>query len=157
MEALQRELHRRSGILVPITAFDLDKLPAHLRVTFAVESPDGTEVARGKDLTALQTQLAGTAQRAVTDAVAGDWERRGIRSWPEDLEELPRSVERVADGHLVRGYPGLADTGSAVDVRVFATEADRDAAMRPGLRRCCREQGSSLMGAGCCDCRSRRR
>ena len=135
LEALQRELHRRSGILVPITAFDLDKLPAHLRVTFAVESPDGTEVARGKDLTALQTQLAGTAQRAVTDAVAGDWERRGIRSWPEDLEELPRSVERVADGHLVRGYPGLADTGSAVDVRVFATEADRDAAMRPGLRR----------------------
>ena len=135
LEALQRELHRRSGILVPVGAFDLDKLPAHLRVTFAVESPDGSEVARGKDLTALQTKLAGTTQRAVTEAVAGDWERRGIRSWPEDLDALPRSVERVVDGHLVRGFPGLADAGSAVDVRVFATEADRDAAMRPGLRR----------------------
>ena len=104
-------------------------------MTFAVESPDGSEVARGKDLTALQTTLAGTTQRAVTEAVAGDWEQRGIRSWPEDLDELPRSVERVVDGHLVRGFPGLADAGSAVDVRVFATEADRDAAMRPGLRR----------------------
>ena len=135
LEALQRELHRRSGILVPITAFDLDKLPAHLRVTFAVETPDGKEVARGKDLPALQKKLAGTTQRAVTDAVAADWERRGIRSWPDDLEELPRSVERVVDGHAVRGFPGLADAGAAVDVRVFATEADRDAAMRPGLRR----------------------
>ena len=135
LEALQRELHRRSGILVPITAFDLDRLPAHLRVTFAVEAPDGKEVARGKDLAALQTKLAGRTQRAVSEAVAADWERRGIRSWPEDLEELPRSVERVVDGHAVRGFPGFADAGAAVDVRVFATEADRDAAIRPGLRR----------------------
>ena len=135
LEALQRELHRRSGILVPITAFDLEKLPAHLRVTFAVEAPDGSEVARGKDLPALQKKLAGTTQRAVSDAVAADWERHGIRSWPDDLDELPRSVERVVDGHAVRGYPGLADAGAAADIRVFATEADRDAAMRPGLRR----------------------
>ncbi len=135
LESLQRELHRRSGILVPITAFDLEKLPAHLRVTFAVEAPDGSEVARSKDLAALQKKLAGRTQRAVSDAVAADWERRGIRSWPDDLEELPRSVQRVVDGHAVRGYPGLADAGAAADVRVFATEADRDAAMRPGLRR----------------------
>ena len=47
LEVLQRELHRRSGILVPIDAFDLDKLPAHLRVTFAVETRVGTVVARG--------------------------------------------------------------------------------------------------------------
>ncbi|MGV0993021.1 MAG: ATP-dependent RNA helicase HrpA [Mycobacterium sp.] len=135
LEVLQRELHRASGILVPINAFDLDKLPTHLRVTFAVESPDGSEVARGKDLGALQTKLAGKTQRAVSDAVAGDWERRGIRSWPEDLDELPRTVQRVVDGHAVRGYPGFADAGATVDIRVFATETDRDAAMRSGLRR----------------------
>ena len=135
LESLQRELHRRSGVLVPIDAFDLDKLPAHLRVTFAVEAPDGTEVARGKDLGALQARLAGAAQRAVTEAVAADWERRGLRSWPEDLDELPRTVARDVDGHPVRGYPGLAVAGGAVDIRVFATEADRDAALRPALRR----------------------
>ena len=135
LESLQRELHRRSGILVPLSAFDLDKLPAHLRVTFAVEAPDGSEVARGKDLAALQAALAGKTQRAVTDAVAGDWERRGIRSWPDDLDELPRSVQRVVDGHVVRGFPGLAVAGAAVDIRVFANEADRDAAARTGLRR----------------------
>ena len=135
LEALQRELHRRSGILVPITAFDLDKLPAHLRVTFAVEGPDGAEVASGKDLDVLQRQLAGSARKAVADAVASDLERKGLRAWPDDLDRLPASVERTVGGHLVRGYPALVDAGTGVDVRVFATEAERDAAMRAGTRR----------------------
>ncbi|KAA0105635.1 ATP-dependent RNA helicase HrpA [Mycolicibacterium sp. P1-5] len=135
LEALQRELHRRTGVLVPITAFDLDKLPAHLRVTFAVEGPDGTEVARGKDLDALQRQLAGSARKAVADAVAGGVERKGLRAWPEDLDRLPASVERTVGGHIVRGYPALVDAGATADVRVFTTEAERDAAMRAGTRR----------------------
>ena len=135
LEALQRSLHRRTGVLVPIDAFDMGKLPAHLRVTFAVEAGDGTEMARGKDLAVLQEKLAGTSRRAVAAAVAGDWERHGLRTWPEDLAELPRTVERQVDGHAVRGYPGLAATPAGVDVRVFATEAERDAAFRPGLRR----------------------
>jgi ATP-dependent helicase HrpA len=115
---------------VPISAFDLDKLPPHLRVTFAVEGPDGAELARGKDLETLQTKLAGQTRRAVVDAV-GTLERAGLRSWPDDLDELPRSIER----HGVRGYPGLVDAGATAAVRVFATAAERDAAMRPGLRR----------------------
>ena len=135
LEALQRELHRCSGVLVPVTAFDLDKLPAHLRMTFVVQGPDGTEIGRGKDLAALQSRLAGTARRAVADAVADGWERAGLQSWPDDLAELPRAVARRVDGHDVRGYPGLTDDGQSVAVRVFTTEAERDAALGPGLRR----------------------
>ena len=95
---LQGELHRRTGVLVPLSAFDIDKLPAHLRVTFAVQGADGAEVARGKDLGALQTRLAGTARRAVAEAVAGEWERDGLRTWPEDLDELPRALRRSSTG-----------------------------------------------------------
>jgi ATP-dependent helicase HrpA len=135
LEALQRELHRRTGVLVPISAFDLDKLPAHLRVTFAVEAADGTEVARGKDLEVLQRRLAGSTRQAVVDAVATDLERTGLRAWPEDLDRLPASVERTVGGHIVRGYPALVDAGAAVDIRVFATEPERDAAMKAGIRR----------------------
>jgi ATP-dependent helicase HrpA len=131
LETLQRELHRRTGILVPLSAFDLERLPPHLRVTFAVEGPGGVELARGKNLAALQDQLVGQTRRAVADAVAGDLERRGLTGWPEDLRELPCSV---ASGE-VRGYPGLVDTGAVVDLRVFAAEDERDAALRPGLRR----------------------
>jgi ATP-dependent helicase HrpA len=135
LESLQLQLHRRTGVLVPITAFDLDRLPAHLRVTFAVEAPDGTEVARSKNLEALQTRLAGHASRAVADAVAGDLQRSGLRGWPEDLVELPRTVQSDVGGHSVRGYPGLVDNGDSAGVRVFATSTERDGAMRSGLRR----------------------
>jgi ATP-dependent helicase HrpA len=135
MESLQRALQRLSGVLVPIDAFDLDKLPSHLRVTFAVTSADSTEVARGKDLEALQEQLAAPARQAVAEAVADGLQRSGLRGWPEDIDELPRTVERVSGGHTVRGLPAFVDTGSAVDVRVFATKAAQDAAMGPGIRR----------------------
>jgi ATP-dependent helicase HrpA len=135
LAALQRELRRRTGVLVPIDAFDLDKLPAHLRVTFAVESADGTEVARGKDLEALQETLATPARRAVAEAVAGELERTGLRSWPDDLDELPRAVERKVGERTVRGFPSLVDAGNAVDLRVFATAAEQGSAMGPGTRR----------------------
>lgn len=135
LDALQRELRRRTGILVPIDAFDMDKLPAHLRVTFAVQSADGTEVARGKNLTALQERLATSARHAVADAVAGQLERTGLGGWPDDLDELPRAVERAVGGRVVRGFPGFVDAGTAVDLRVFATSAEQDQAMGPGVRR----------------------
>ena len=135
LAGLQRELQRRTGVLVPLDAFDLDKLPSHLRVTFAVERPDGTEVARGKDLAALQEQLAAPVRAAVAAAVAGEYERTGLRHWPADVPELPRTVERRSGEHTVRGYPALVDAGAAVEIRAFPTELEQAAAMRAGARR----------------------
>jgi ATP-dependent helicase HrpA len=135
LQSLQRALQRRTGVLVPIDAFNLDKLPSHLRVKFAVESADGTEVARGKDLEALQEQLAAPVRQAVAEAVADGLERSGLRGWPDDIDELARAVERVSGGHTVRGFPAFVDAGGAVDIRVFATTAEQDAAMAPGIRR----------------------
>jgi ATP-dependent helicase HrpA len=143
LTALQRELRHHTGILVPVDAFDLDKLPAHLRVTFAVESPDGAEMARGKDLPALQQRLAAPASRAVSDTVAGDLERTKLRSWPNDLEELPASIERAVDGRAVRGYPAFVDAGSTVDLRVFATTGQQHDELGPGIRRLLRLSLSS--------------
>ncbi|WP_409427276.1 ATP-dependent RNA helicase HrpA [Mycobacterium sp. SMC-11] len=135
LESLVHELRRRTGVLVPIDAFDLSKLPAHLRVTFAVEAADGTEVARGKDLGVLQDRLAGSAREAVADAVGAELERSGLRSWPDDLDTLPRAVQRVVAGRAVRGFPAFADAGDTAQLRVFSTEAQQRAALGPGIRR----------------------
>jgi ATP-dependent helicase HrpA len=135
LPALQRELRRRTGVLVPVDAFDLNKLPSHLRVTFAVESGDGAEVARGKDLRVLQERLTTPAQQAVAHAVAGDLERTGLRGWPEDLDELPRVMERTVGGRTVRGFPAFVDAGGGVDLHVFAMSFEQEQAMRPGIRR----------------------
>lgn len=135
LEALVHELRRRTGVLVPIEAFDLTKVPAHLRVTFAVEAADGSEVARGKDLAALQERLAGSAREAVADAVGTELERTGLRSWPEDLDSLPDVVQRTVAGRAVRGFPAFEDAGATAQLRVFATEAQQRSALRRGVRR----------------------
>ena len=135
LEVLQRVLQRRTGVLVPIDAFDLDTLPAHLRVRFAVEAADGTEVASGKDLGRLKEQLAVPVRQAVADAFAGELERTGLRAWPSDLDVLPRVVETTGSGHPVRGYPAFVAARGTVDVRVFATAVEQGAAMGPGIHR----------------------
>ena len=135
LDAVQRELQRRTGVLVPIDAFDLSKVPGHLRVTFAVEDATGTEVARGKNLTELQERLAAPVRRAVAAAVAGELERTGLRVWPDDLIELPRNVERSSGGHTVQGFPALVDESGDVAIRVLPTAAEQATAMRTGTRR----------------------
>ncbi|MFL0182100.1 ATP-dependent RNA helicase HrpA [Mycobacterium sp. SMC-15] len=135
LETLAGELRRRTGVLVPLDAFDLSKLPAHLRVTFAVEAADGTEVARGKDLGALQDRLAASAREAVADAVGAELERSGLRTWPDDLDTLPRAVQRMVAGRAVRGFPAFVDAGVTAQLRVFSTEAQQRSALGPGIRR----------------------
>ena len=135
LEGVQRELHRRTGVLVPLDAFDLNKLPAHLRVTFAIEDDTGTVIARGKDLGALQEELTTPVRAAVAAAVAGELERDGLTSWPEDLAGLPQLIERTSGEHTVRGYPAFVDTEGSVAIRVFASPEEQLGAMRAGIRR----------------------
>jgi ATP-dependent helicase HrpA len=132
IEALGRELLRLSGIRVPADAWQLDKLPEHLRITFRVLNDAGSPVATGKDLAALQEKLKPKVRAAIAAASPGI-ERSGIHRW--DFGELPRSFSRAVASHSVRGFPALVDAGDSVAIRVFETEAEQARAMRAGTRR----------------------
>jgi ATP-dependent helicase HrpA len=67
--------------------------------------------------------------------VAGDLERTGLRDWPVDAPELPRSVERSLGGHTVQGFPAFVDESGAVAIRVLPTVLEQRAAMHTGQRR----------------------
>ena len=136
LDALQRELRRRTGVLVPIDAFDLDKLPPHLRVTFSIESADGTEVARGKDLTdAAGAAGDAGAERRRRMRSAASWNGRGCAPGPTTSTRFPASSNAPLAGALSAGFPAFVDAGTAVDLRVFATSVEQDRAMGPGTRR----------------------
>jgi ATP-dependent helicase HrpA len=126
-DTLAAEVLRLRGVRVPVDAFDLDRVPPHLRPTFRVL--DGaTVVGTGKDLAALQRQLR-PKLRATLSARAGSLTRSGVTSW--DFGPLP---EVFSDGE-VTAYPALVDTGTAVDIRLFETAAAARRAMRAGTRR----------------------
>jgi ATP-dependent helicase HrpA len=126
-DVLSRELYRLRGVRVPPDAYDLDKLPSHLRLTFNIVD-HGRVLASGKDLAALQRQLR-PKLRAALSARAGALTRTGLTSW--DIGPLPQVF---TDGE-VRAYPALADAGQAVDVRLFETQEAAREAMRAGTRR----------------------
>ena len=127
LEELSAELGRVGGVHIPREAWDLSRLPAHLRPAFRVIDGDRV-LASGKDLTALAQQLAPRLQAELAEAGHG-LTRSGLRSW--DFGTLPRVF---TDGR-VRAYPALADAGDAVDIRLYETETQASEAMWRGTRR----------------------
>jgi ATP-dependent helicase HrpA len=142
-DALARELRVLRGVIVPREAWDLSKLPAHLRITFRVLADDDADagaaasssassgprvLASGDDLAALQRELR-PRLRAKLSAAAGEIVRSGLTSW--NFDSLP---EVFKDGTVV-AYPALVDAGETVGVRLFESPAAAQAAMRAGTRR----------------------
>lgn len=87
---------------VPADAFDDDRLPPHLRVTFRVVDDRGRVVDEGKDLAVLQRRLAARTQDAVSTAV-----RTAVRDAMADA----RGGAAAAEGGS--GAAGTASAGSA--------------------------------------------
>jgi ATP-dependent helicase HrpA len=132
LDALERFLLRTTGERVPRHAWDLDKVPAHLRLSFRVRGDDGELLGKGKDLEDLRRSLAGLTEDSVSSAAAS-LRRSGMTTW--DVDEVPREYAQVRAGHQVIGFPALVDEGASVGLDVFANQAAQTSAMRAGVRR----------------------
>jgi len=132
LDGLERELGRMKNIDIPREAWELNRLPEHLTVTFRVVDEAGREVTRGTDLEALRHELAPKV-RAELAAAGSGLEQRGLTTWT--IGALPREHAIRRGAHTVTGFPGLVDRGSSADVRVFPTAAERDPATWRGVRR----------------------
>jgi ATP-dependent helicase HrpA len=131
LDALAAELERLRGVRIPAAAWDLARLPAHLRMRFLVEDEEGRAVAEGEDLAALRERVR-PQLRAQLAAAAPAIERSGLRAW--EIGALPRVVAPAAAGGL-RAYPALVDEGETVGVRLLETPEAQAAAMHAGTRR----------------------
>ena len=126
-DAVAQQLRSLRGVSVPRDAWDLTKLPRHLRITVRV-TEGGRVLAEGKDVAELQRELRPRLRAVLSQAAAGIT-RTGLTSW--NFGALPRVFR---EGTVV-AYPALFDAGNKVDVRLFETEAAARAAMWAGTRR----------------------
>ena len=143
VDALATTIRRTAGANPSPADFELGRLPAHLQPAFAVVEQDGRRgtrtLARSRDLAALQARFAersrSSAARVVSRPTAARQaiERTGMTGF--DLDAIPRVLDTRAAGGVVRAYPALVDTGTAVDVRLLATPEDQAAATRAGVHR----------------------
>jgi ATP-dependent helicase HrpA len=107
-------------------------VPDHLRITFRVEDPNGKVVGEGKDLAALQEQLAPQVRQTIQRAAASI-ERRGMQQWA--FGDLPATFEQRVGNRVIQGFPAVVDHGDSVAIEVLASQQERDAATRLGVRR----------------------
>jgi ATP-dependent helicase HrpA len=133
VEAVAAALSSLRPVRVPPEAFDLSKLPPHLRIRFRVEDERGALLGEADSLAALRERLR-PRLRADLAAAARPLERSGLTSW-DGIGTLPRAVALPGTGNAVRAYPALVDEGETVGVRVLETPDAQRAAMRAGTRR----------------------
>ncbi|HEV2777362.1 MAG TPA: ATP-dependent RNA helicase HrpA, partial [Solirubrobacteraceae bacterium] len=129
--AVAREIEHVRGVHVEPHQFDLERLPAYLRVRFAVEDARGELLAAGEDLDALRDELR-PRLRAQLAAATAPFERSGLHDWT--IGDLPRSIALPGTGESIRAYPALVDEGDSVAVRAFETPGAQAAAMHAGTR-----------------------
>ncbi len=129
--ALADTLKAMTNVHVPADAFDLTKVPGHLLMTFQVKDEEGAVLAEGKELGALQRQLAPKTQEAAAEAF--DLERTGLKTW--DFDELPKLHETPRKGYTAKAYPALTDEGASVGIKAFPDPASQSANMWAGTRR----------------------
>ncbi|GIG24944.1 ATP-dependent helicase [Cellulomonas denverensis] len=94
---------------VPADAFDDERLPAHLRVTFRVEDDRGRVVDEGKDLAVLQRRLAARTQDAVSTAVRSAV-RDAMTEAIGDRRPTPKRTTTTELPGALPAVPGLTDT-----------------------------------------------
>jgi len=133
LETLARELGRLTGDPVPPGSWDWERVPPHLRMRFLVEDEAGRALAAGRNLRALQEELAERAEAGLAVA-ASTFERDGLRTWGS-IGTLPREVDVTWAGFRRRAYPALVDQGDSVAVRVFPTPEEQAREMWAGTRR----------------------
>jgi len=158
-EALARLIQPLANQKVTTADFDLERVPAHLRMNFRAVDERGRVVGSGRDLTTLQKDLADRSRasvarsiergpgasrpgrgrgaadvaRAGSVAAPAPTQRDGITTW--DIGDLPEVLDTRVAGGVVRGYPALVDQGKTVSLRVEATAEAARAATRDGVLR----------------------
>jgi ATP-dependent helicase HrpA len=131
-DAMARGLRARTGVVVPHDAWDVARVPDHLRMTFLIEDDEGSAVAQGKDLEAVKQELRPQVAQTVSRAAA-QVEQTGLRDWSFGV--LPDVFTTTSAGHDLHGYPALVDEGATVGVRVLDSRRAADLATWQGTRR----------------------
>jgi ATP-dependent helicase HrpA len=131
-EELGRALWQMTGVRIPADEWDWSRVPDHLRVTFWVEDRTGEVVGEGKVLSTLQEKLAPQLRQTMRRA-AESVERKGLRQWT--FGALPATFEHGSGDRVIQGFPAVVDHGDSVAIEILASQQERDAATRLGVRR----------------------
>lgn len=107
--------------------FSTEKLPDHLKMSFAAVDRRGTIIDWDKNLASLQQRQRQKVQSSMSKAAQRS-ESPAVKAWTLDtLGELETEVETKVEGQIVVGYPTLVRTQDGLQKKVMPTKAQADA------------------------------
>jgi len=121
-----------TGVDLPADIWDEAPMPEHLRMHFQVVDGRGETLAQGRDLAALQRQLAQQAAADFQAHEAVEFEQTQITDWP--LPTLPDQVAFEQGGITLQGYPALSAEASGVALRLLDSAERAAITHRAGVR-----------------------
>ncbi|HET6424402.1 MAG TPA: DUF3418 domain-containing protein [Planctomycetaceae bacterium] len=133
LAAISRAVEDETGIAIPVTAFQEENLPDHLRMRVEVVDTKGNTLGVSRDLDELRTQLGAKAAATFSAAPDPKWTRDGLKTW--DFGPLPESVPIERAGLKLTGYPTLLDRGDSVSLRLYDSAVQAGYEFRFGLIR----------------------
>jgi len=132
INSLAHQLLRMTGVKVPADAWDVDKLPNHLRMNFNIIDEKGKSLAKGRDLLALQRDMSGQAQQSFASVPAWEGERTEVTT--QSFGELPQSVQFERNGVSMKGFPALVEHDNKVALTLCDTPVMAEQQSRVALR-----------------------
>jgi len=115
-EALGDRLQRLTGIPVPLSAWQTERLVNYLRMNIRVLDDRGQAIGSGRDIAELVQRFSADAEISLQSRPKHQVERTGIVSW--DFGELPEYIEYESAGVKVRGHPALIDRETSVAIEI---------------------------------------
>ncbi|WP_268237436.1 ATP-dependent RNA helicase HrpA [Bowmanella pacifica] len=133
LQALTQKLRKMTGVEVGEEEWQLEELPAHLKMNFKVLDTQGKLLAQGRDLTELQHKLQGKLEKTLQKAATPDVEQQDLTQW--NFGQLADVFVNKQASYQVKAYPALVDNNKSVAIKLFDQPHLAADAHRQGLRR----------------------
>ncbi len=129
--SLSTQLHKMTGIKIPLTLWSHDNLPDHLKMNFQIIDEKNKILQKGRNLIALQRELTKKSQQIFAQLPDFEFARDNITSW--DFGELPESLSFAKDGLNLRAFPAIVSNHNDVSLRLFDDADNAQKENRKGL------------------------
>jgi ATP-dependent helicase HrpA len=133
LKALSAHLNKQTSSSLSPSDFELDKLSAHLRMTFYILDEKAEVIAVSEDFNALKRQYAKKAgvqfQAALTTALSSS------RATNWQFDDIPTEQIIQHQGQELKGFPALVDEKNAVALTLVDSQEEADRLHQDGLIR----------------------
>lgn len=133
LDALEKELRRMTGVEILRDDWNLEQIPAHLKMTFRAVDHRNRKLKENTDLYELKDSLKEKVKETLSQVADDDIEQKDLHTW--SFGELPKVYQQKKGGFDVKAYPALVDTKDSVSIQLFETQEEQVSAMKQGQRR----------------------